>query len=1027
MIPKQLTLKNFLSYREVTLNFDGLHVACVCGANGAGKSSLLEAIAWCVWGQSRVSAEDDIIRQGAREAQVSFCFEHSGQCYRIIRTRRRNQASALEFQLEIGHADDGRVDASLNANVDASVETNRPKHRFRSLTQRGVRATQQYILQQLKIDYDTFVNAAYLRQGRADEFMLKGPSDRKQVLADLLKLDHYDSLAEQAKEQARQYKAQIYPIEMLLDRLAQQIATKEETQAAYQSLKQQIEAQKKRRQQQKRALTRLKKQQQQILQWQQQLVLARQQQQHQQEICQATQTALNKVKQHLAKVEGILAQSETIQKHTEQLIQLRQSEEQQAEQFQLYQEAQTQRLQLQQQLGTQQQAHTHQITQIETQLSQLQMQASDIQQTLAQRDEIIGKVERLKVAKKELRQLDKMEAQSAPLRQQLRQLESQIIQAQTRLITRIEELDNRQSQIATQQTQAPQLMQAAVDVSHRIAYLEQRRDYQEALRQKGLERRGFMERLQANQLNYEVQLERFDRTLQLLEDPDAARCPVCEQPLKGHDWQVLRDRTLQERDDVQNQIWAIREQLAVSESEIQVLRQEYRVLEEELAKYAPILEERGQLKAKLASADTLQDRLQEMSAERAQLERCLQENDYAEGLQGELERVQAQIAAMNYDDRNHALLRSQVNRLRWSELKYAEIKQAEKRLQQIQAERPKLEAALKEAKSILEQLAQNPVQQALAEIEQRLNDTDYSPSQHNAIRAQLRQADIWQAKYQALQQAQDEQGGLLEQLEQLTGRYQTQTTEAERSALKVSELQQQLATCSDPTADIAELEADLANYQETRDRHLSQLGRLQQQLSQLDSVQAQHGQQQQKLEDIRHKYQVYKALAEALGRKGIQALMIENLLPQLEAETNQILGRLSNHQLHVQFVTQRAGRRSKKLIDTLDILIADARGTRPYETYSGGEAFRVNFSIRLAIARLLAMRSGTALQMLIVDEGFGTQDREGCDRLIAAIEAIAPDFACILTITHMPHFREAFQTRIDVSKDEQGSHITISG
>ena len=154
--------------------------------------------------------------------------------------------------------------------------------------------------------------------------------------------------------------------------------------------------------------------------------------------------------------------------------------------------------------------------------------------------------------------------------------------------------------------------------------------------------------------------------------------------------------------------------------------------------------------------------------------------------------------------------------------------------------------------------------------------------------------------------------------------------------------------------------------------------------------------------------------------------MIENLLPLLEAMTNQILGRLSDHQLHVQFVTQRAGRRRKTMIDTLDILIADARGTRPYETYSGGEAFRVNFAIRLAIARLLAMRSGTALQLLIVDEGFGTQDSEGCDRLIAAIEAIAPEFACILTITHMPHFREAFQTRIDVAKDDNGSYITIA-
>jgi len=61
----------------------------------------------------------------------------------------------------------------------------------------------------------------------------------------------------------------------------------------------------------------------------------------------------------------------------------------------------------------------------------------------------------------------------------------------------------------------------------------------------------------------------------------------------------------------------------------------------------------------------------------------------------------------------------------------------------------------------------------------------------------------------------------------------------------------------------------------------------------------------------------------------------------------------------------------------------------------------INFAI-LALARLLAQRAGAALQLLIVDEGFGTQDQEGCDRLIAAINAIATDFACILTVTTCP-------------------------
>ncbi|PZO61352.1 MAG: ATP-binding cassette family protein [Phormidesmis priestleyi] len=1002
MIPKQLTLQNFLSYREVTLDFDGLHVACDCGPNGAGKSSLLEAIAWCVWGQSRVSAEDDIIRQGAAEAQVSFCFEHSGQIYRIIRRRRRAQTSGLEFQIK----------------TDST---------FKSITQKGVRATQQYILSQIKIDYETFVNSAYLRQGRADEFMLKGASDRKQVLADLLKLNRYDYLAEQAKEQARTYRAQLQPLEALLVRLSAQIASREETMAAHQQLQQQVKQHRVTQQQQQQALGQLKQQQEQRRLQQQQLALIQQQQQHQQQTLSATEITLEQVQQQLRQTEAMLAQADDICHQYQQLISLRDAEAKMVERCQLYQAAQTQRLQLQQQVNEQQQQQQAKIAQITAQLEHLEAQIQAAEQTLENKAEVIHKLEQLKAAKKELHQLNRSEAQSSPLRLRLRQIEAQIEQAHTRLVTRIEELDNRQMQMSSQQTQVPQLVQAAVEVSHRIAYLEQRREYQEALRQKGLERRNFMERLQANQLHHQMAIAQHNQTLTQLEDPDAACCPLCEQPLAGQRWQALRDRTLTERDEVQNQIWAIREQLAVSDSEIQVLRQEYRVLEEELAKYAPILEERGQLKAKLSSVGKLQDQLQAMTAERAQLERCLQANEYAEVLQAERQQVQTEIEGMNYDERNHALLKSQVDRLRWSELRYAEIKQAERRLQTLQTQQPQLEAELQTLRQVGHNAENSQThQQALAAVEGRLADIDYSVTEHNHLREKLRQAEPWQSRYHALQQAQTQQTNQQEKIAQLSAVRADQTIAQQATASQIADLQQQLLAPADPQTAITALEKAIETHQEQRDHQLSQLGRMQQQLSQLDTVQTQLEQQQKTLDDIRHKYQVYRSLAEAFGRNGIQALMIENLLPQLEAETNQILSRLSDHQLHVQFVTQRAGRRGKKLIDTLDILIADIKGTRPYETYSGGETFRVNFAIRLAIARLLAMRSGTALQMLIVDEGFGTQDQAGCDRLIAAIEAIAPDFACILTITHMPHFRDAFQTRIDVSKNNEGSHITIS-
>jgi exonuclease SbcC len=210
MIPHQLTLKNFLSYREAKLEFRGLHTACICGPNGAGKSSLLEAIGWCLWGESRAVSEDDIIHAGAKDARVDFIFQIGDQIYRAIRARQRGQTSSLEFQIATGS------------------DANECPTGFRPLTERGLRSTQEKILQHLKLDYDTFINSAYLRQGRADEFMLKRPNERKEILAELLKLNHYDELAEQAKDRSRQFKGQVELLEASLQSVQAQLHSSEE-------------------------------------------------------------------------------------------------------------------------------------------------------------------------------------------------------------------------------------------------------------------------------------------------------------------------------------------------------------------------------------------------------------------------------------------------------------------------------------------------------------------------------------------------------------------------------------------------------------------------------------------------------------------------------------------------------------------------------------------------------------------------------------------------------------------------------
>jgi exonuclease SbcC len=129
--------------------------------------------------------------------------------------------------------------------------------------------------------------------------------------------------------------------------------------------------------------------------------------------------------------------------------------------------------------------------------------------------------------------------------------------------------------------------------------------------------------------------------------------------------------------------------------------------------------------------------------------------------------------------------------------------------------------------------------------------------------------------------------------------------------------------------------------------------------------------------------------------------------------------------MHVKIETQRQTKRGD-LLETLDINISDELGTRNYEMFSGGEAFRINFAIRIALSKLLARRAGAPLPTLVIDEGFGTQDSDGIEKLKEAINSIQDDFDKILVITHIEELRDAFPTRIDVIKTAEGSTLTVS-
>ncbi|MDX1976687.1 MAG: SMC family ATPase [Pseudanabaenaceae cyanobacterium bins.68] len=1001
MVPYRLRLTNFLSYLNLDLDFSGLHVACICGENGAGKSSLLEAITWAIWGKSRVKTEEDVIHLGMKEAQVDFRFAAFGQIYRVRRQRTRRGSSSLEFQVAIA-AD-----------------------KFKSLTERTMRGTQQSIINYLKMDYDTFVNSVYLRQGRADEFMLKSPPERKALLAEILNLAEYDLWSEKAKEIARiakgQAQVQAQQLEQIKQRLQAARETADQLTIAIKHLdnltQDQAIAQQKLANAQDQGQQRQQLQQQH--QWQEQRL----------ESLVADLATLAGQAQHqygqLTAQAQVLAQRSEIMASYQIYQQWQQQEQVYNDRQQRHGQLMEQHHQLQVQIAA---AHNQVIAQLErwrSQVEQLQQQQSVATTVVARAAEIRQGLANLQTSRQQLESLEQLRLRTLPLlqRQQLLQRQVDRVAAQTQ--ARLVELERRRHQLAARST--IDLEPKRQDLEQQILRGQRLQSYQQQVLEKGQERGRFLERLKSKLSNCEEQYQEIqDRRQQLSSQMSLGKphqlCPLCDRPLDLAHWRLVEEKQKQAAYELQAEIWLTKEQLATSEVEIEVLRQEYRRLQQEL-KPLPELE----IQLRLLQAE-IQAQLAAQQEDLA-LEQEMHQLEQGQGAiaeQQELAQIADQLAQINYDEKNYALIRGEIERWRWAEVKAAELKTAQKQLDQIERQLPDLSQQILDLEQNLANQAIAPDLQAqLRACTQQITQLDYHPEQHQRIRQAKAATTAALLQHQQLAQAEQQYPILHGQYQQLCQLQQQKQAAAAQIEEAIATTQAQIQHIGDPAPLIHQLQHQLTQIRQQMDQTMAQIGKLEQQKLQLEADQQLAIAQEQQLHQTLKRQSIHQELYQAFGKNGIQALIIETILPQIEAETNQILGQLSDYQLHVRFVSQKS--QKSKIIETLEIEIADHLGTRAFETYSGGEAFRISFAIRLAISRILAQRNGGKLQTLILDEGFGSQDQEGCDRLVSVINAIAVDFECILVITHMPKLKEAFTHLIEVTKTEQGSQICLTG
>ncbi len=171
-------------------------------------------------------------------------------------------------------------------------------------------------------------------------------------------------------------------------------------------------------------------------------------------------------------------------------------------------------------------------------------------------------------------------------------------------------------------------------------------------------------------------------------------------------------------------------------------------------------------------------------------------------------------------------------------------------------------------------------------------------------------------------------------------------------------------------------------------------------------------------------YNALTLLVEALGNKGIPQMLIEESIPRLEQYANETLSHLSDNTMSIKLSLTRPSKTDRDTqIETLDILIGDSVGTRAYELFSGGEAFRIDIALRIALTKLLTEHTHGSVDFLVIDEGFGSQDDSGNDLITHIIHQLQQYFHLILIITHVDQLKETFPDRLVIKKGPQGSEI----
>ncbi len=168
---------------------------------------------------------------------------------------------------------------------------------------------------------------------------------------------------------------------------------------------------------------------------------------------------------------------------------------------------------------------------------------------------------------------------------------------------------------------------------------------------------------------------------------------------------------------------------------------------------------------------------------------------------------------------------------------------------------------------------------------------------------------------------------------------------------------------------------------------------------------------------------MWEVLVKAYHRDGIPRLVVEDMLPFIEARANEVLARMPED-MTLRLVTQGLTKRGEMTAPTLEVEVTHEGSVTAYDMLSGAQKFRVDLALRLGLGRVLTGRSA-AIESLLLDEPDRDLDEEGREALVASLNAVADDFGLIIVISHHPFLTDQFPYRFVVTRSRGVSTLEV--